>query len=66
MAFESLVKRFWWDTKVWRDTFKVKEQEGLVFHKFRDFNIALVSKLAWRMGRMDDSLSARIFCAKYL
>lgn len=52
--------------KAWGALCKTKESGGLGFRKFEEINLALLSKLAWRMAREDDSLWARTLRARYL
>ncbi|KAF4389627.1 hypothetical protein F8388_009760 [Cannabis sativa] len=41
------------------------ENGGLNFKKFEDMNLALVSKLGWKLAKGEESLWTRVFCAKY-
>lgn len=69
-------KRFWWASnsnsgiylalKAWDDICKHKNQRGLGFRRFNDYNLALLSKLAWKLGSGKDFLWSRVMRAKYL
>lgn len=66
---DSMVKHFWWDAnnkegmylalKAWNDNCKPKAQGGLGFRMFSDFNMALLAKLKWKMGRMDEAFMGK-------
>lgn len=52
--------------KKWEDICKPHDQGGFGFRKFKDFNLALLSKLAWKMAREENALCTRAFRARYL
>lgn len=63
---DALVRKFWWETKpkasgflalkAWKDVYKPKELGGFGFRKFRDFNLALLAKLGWKLASGEDCL----------
>lgn len=50
----------------WDLVCKPKSKGGLGLKKTHDMNEALLAKVAWRLSRKDDGLSAHIFERKYL
>lgn len=75
-AFDIAVKQLWWlsntcssrflSLMAWSDLCKPKVLGGLGFRWFTNINSALVSKLAWRICRGDDTLWAQVIGTKYL
>lgn len=73
---DSAIKRFWWSSnnksgcylalKAWGDICQPKDQGGLDFRLFNDYNLALLSKLAWKMGSGEEALWSRMLRSKYL
>lgn len=73
---DTAVKRFWWTTssksgmylalKSWENICKPKDHAGLGFQKFGNYNMALISKLTWKLGSGEESLWAKVLRAKYL
>lgn len=73
---DNQVKKFWWGSfansdrylamSKWKNLCKPKEIGRLGFRKFKDFNMALLSKLTWKMAQHEDKLWNRLFKAKYL
>lgn len=45
---------------------KPKEIGGLGFRLFKDINMALLSKLAWKVAMDEDNIWCRLLRAKYL
>lgn len=73
--FERCLAKFWWksghsgDSKIawmsWDRLTKHKDAGGLGFRDFRDFNLAMLGKQAWRLIINPDSLVSRIYKARY-
>lgn len=72
--FESIVARFWWQKGhgkkgihwcTWKSLCDLKENGGLGFKIFGQFNIALLAKQGWRIIQYQNSLLARVLNAKY-
>ncbi|KAF4357579.1 hypothetical protein G4B88_024109 [Cannabis sativa] len=49
----------------WKTLCTPLENGGLNFKRFEDMNLALVSKLGWKLAKGEESLWTRVFCAKY-
>ena len=71
---ERLERNFWWGQKdqeakmamvSWGKMCKPKAQGGLGFRNLQAFNLAMLSKQAWRILMNPRSLIARIYKAKY-
>lgn len=73
---DRLIKSFWWSNeaegtrylalKAWDEVCMPKDQRGMGFQKFDDINLAILSKLAWKMARDEDMLWVRLLGARYL
>lgn len=73
---DTVVHKFWqWSKrdskrflilKAWRDLFKPKKMGGLVFQSYEDFNVALLSKLRWKLINGKNNLRTQRVKAKYL
>ena len=70
----SLIRQFWWGSKqgkrkpswvAWEEMTKPKHLGGLGFRDLEIFNLALLSKQAWRMLQNPLSLSAGILKGVY-
>lgn len=67
--------QFWWDDtragkkKIhwmsWETLCKHKSEGGMGFWCFRDFNVAILGKYAWRLITMPDSLVTKVYKARY-
>lgn len=72
---ERTLARYWWgssqdnDNKLhwmcWDRLSKHKDAGGLGFRNFRDFNIAMLGKQAWRFLTMPESLATKVYKARY-
>lgn len=72
---ERTLARYWWgssqdnDNKLhwmcWDRLSKHKDAGGLGFQNFRDFNIAMLGKQAWRFLTMPESLATKVYKARY-
>nr|POE55509.1 putative ribonuclease h protein [Quercus suber] len=72
---DALSCRFWWKPKsqygpflaltAWDNLYKPTCKGGLGFRKAKDFNNALLAKLAWMIASKSDSLCMAILRAKY-
>ncbi|XP_030923475.1 uncharacterized protein LOC115950411 [Quercus lobata] len=72
---DTLTRRFWWKPRepegrylAWRSWDKLcqpKCKGGLGFRRAKDFNIALLAKLAWMIASNRDSLCMNLLRAKY-
>ena len=73
--FDALSHRFWGKPKslngtflaltTWDNIYKPTCKDGLGFRKAKDFNDALLAKLAWMIASKRDSLCMSILRAKY-
>ena len=73
---DTLVRRFWWGAKpsnahylalkAWKDICKPKSMGGLGFRLFKDMNLAMLSKLGWKLASGEKSLLTDLLVAKYL
>ena len=71
---EREMRSFWWgqkqqETKIawvgWKRMFKPKSLGGMGFRNLQAFNLALLTKQAWRILTNPSSLIARVLKAKY-
>ncbi len=72
---DALMCRFWWNPKkqegmylAWKarnHLYQPKENGGLGFRHTKDFNKALIGKLAWMVATKSDSLCMRMLRSKY-
>lgn len=51
--------------KAWNHLYQPKENGGLGFRHTKDFNKALIGKLAWMVATKSDSLCMRMLRSKY-
>lgn len=73
--FERCISRFWWNSKKndsrciywmnWERLSRHKSSGGMGFRDFRDFNLAMLGKQAWRIITNTTSLVSRIYKARY-
>ncbi|KAH7533562.1 hypothetical protein FEM48_Zijuj04G0144400 [Ziziphus jujuba var. spinosa] len=73
---DTAIRRFWWGAKEgskhylalksWNLLCQPKALGGLGFRKFKDFNLALLAKLGWKLAKGEESLWTQIIRAKYL
>ncbi|XP_074318065.1 uncharacterized protein LOC141654850 [Silene latifolia] len=70
----SMMSRFWWGHEegkrgiswvAWKKLCQPKGMGGMGFRDFKLFNLALLSKQAWRLTTETDSLWARVMKARY-
>ena len=70
----SLVCQFWWGQKEkerkmawisWGKLCQPKSEGGMGFKDLKAFNLALLAKQGWRLSKNSDSLTHRVFKAKY-
>jgi hypothetical protein len=70
----AMVAKFWWshqekDNKMhwisWEKLTQAKEEGGLGFRDLHAFNMAMLSKQAWRILTEPELLCARVLAAKY-
>jgi hypothetical protein len=70
----AMIAKYWWSQQdkenkmhwiSWRKLIKSKGQGGLGFRDIHAFNIAMLSRQAWRLIQNPDSLCATILKAKY-
>lgn len=72
---ERVMNAYWWGNKsgggrgirwmAWQYLCVSKRWEGMGFRSLREFNVAMLSKQAWRIIQNPLSLMARIYKAKY-
>ncbi|XP_074351404.1 putative mitochondrial protein AtMg00310 [Apium graveolens] len=72
---EKALTKFWWNSNPnqkskinwmsWTRMEKHKSAGGMGFRNFRDFNIAMLGKQAWRLITNPSTLVARLYKAKY-
>ncbi|KAL7111975.1 hypothetical protein ACP275_05G123500 [Erythranthe tilingii] len=70
---ESAIRRFWWGSEAkrklvwvsWQKLCLSKEDGGLGFRDMSCFNKALLTKQAWRLITLQDTLLARVMKARY-
>lgn len=72
---EKALTKFWWNsntnqnTKInwmsWTRMAKHKSAGGMDFRNFRDYNISMLGKQAWRLITNPSTLVARLYKAKY-
>ena len=70
----ALVSQFWWGQKEkerkmawisWKKMCTPKSEGGMGFKDLKAFNLALLAKQGWRLNQYPDSLTHRVFKAKY-
>uniref|UniRef100_A0A803NGT2 Reverse transcriptase domain-containing protein n=1 Tax=Cannabis sativa TaxID=3483 RepID=A0A803NGT2_CANSA len=73
-GLESLMSKFWWQSSKnkqgvswvsWKKMCKHKSFGGLGFRDFRNYNLALLGKQAWRLLTAQSSLVTKIYKARY-
>lgn len=57
---DAIVQKLWWESKLnasgflavkaWKDLYKPKEMGALGFRRFKDLNMALATKLGWKLA----------------
>ncbi|KAL8146388.1 hypothetical protein AgCh_004218 [Apium graveolens] len=72
---EKCLSKFWWKSSKsarrgviwmsWERMSKHKAAGGLGFRNFRDFNLAMLGKQAWRFLTNPDSLVSKLYKARY-
>ncbi|KAF4380050.1 hypothetical protein F8388_018174 [Cannabis sativa] len=72
---DQALRKFWWMGSTEKDRYLALtnwntlctplEDGDLNFKRFEDMNLALVSKLGWKLAKGEESLWTRVFCAKY-
>ncbi|XP_074373804.1 putative mitochondrial protein AtMg00310 [Apium graveolens] len=72
---ERSISRFWWNSKTndnmsihwmsWDRLSRHKSAGGMGFRDFRDFNLAMHGKQAWRFITNPNSLATRLYKARY-
>ncbi|XP_013601475.1 PREDICTED: uncharacterized protein LOC106308921 [Brassica oleracea var. oleracea] len=71
---QAALTMFWWDSDAttrkicwidWDSLPQPKQKGGLGFRDIREFNIAMLAKLAWIIIKRPDSLMSRILLGKY-
>lgn len=72
---ERMISKYWWGASStgakkihwlsWSELSKHKSVGGLGFRDFRDFNLSMLGKQAWRILSNPDSLVAQIYKARY-
>uniref|UniRef100_A0A803Q1M2 Reverse transcriptase domain-containing protein n=1 Tax=Cannabis sativa TaxID=3483 RepID=A0A803Q1M2_CANSA len=75
LELDKLIRRFWWIGSVdkncylalknWDSICVPRKWGGLSFKKFEEFNLALVSKLGWKLASRTNSLWCQFFRDKY-
>lgn len=50
----------------WQKVCKPKDKGGLGIRKARDQNLALLTKLGWKIASKENSLWVTLLCSKYL
>ncbi|KAH7524575.1 hypothetical protein FEM48_Zijuj06G0134100 [Ziziphus jujuba var. spinosa] len=63
-----MVRRFWWGAKEGSSHYLALKNWGSLckpkaFRKFKDFNVALLAKLGWKLAKEEDCLWTRRFRA---
>ncbi|CAL1373659.1 unnamed protein product [Linum trigynum] len=73
-SLDRHLARFWWGVKQgerrihwvsWKAMCLGKQEGGLGFRRFEEFNQALLAKVAWRIWKDPNSLLARVYKGKY-
>uniref|UniRef100_A0A803Q9A6 Reverse transcriptase domain-containing protein n=1 Tax=Cannabis sativa TaxID=3483 RepID=A0A803Q9A6_CANSA len=74
-ALDKMCRSFWWTGETdkshflalasWDSICLPKERGGLNLKKFKDFNLALIAKLGWRLASGSESPWCSLFRAKY-
>ncbi|XP_060974717.1 uncharacterized protein LOC115696753 [Cannabis sativa] len=73
-SLEGVMSSFWWKSSKdkhgvswhsWKKLCKHKAVGGLGFRDFREYNLALLGKQAWRLLTETDSLVCKIYKARY-
>uniref|UniRef100_A0A803PVR0 Reverse transcriptase domain-containing protein n=1 Tax=Cannabis sativa TaxID=3483 RepID=A0A803PVR0_CANSA len=73
-GLESIMSKFWWQSSKdkqgvswvsWKKMCKHKNAGGLGFRDFRNYNLALLGKQAWRLLTDDSSLVCKTYKARY-
>lgn len=72
---ERCLSKYWWDTgqsnggklswMSWERMTRHKNEGGLGFRSFRDFNIAMLGKQGWRFLSNPNNLVTRVYKARY-
>lgn len=71
---EGIIAKFWWQKGhgkkgihwcSWKNICFLKENRGLGFQNFCQFNVALLAKQGWRLIKNLNSLLARVLKVKY-
>ncbi|CAL1356643.1 unnamed protein product [Linum trigynum] len=69
---DKYIAHFWWGGSIdrvhwmsWRKLCRSKQEGGLGFRRFEQFNQALLAKVGWRIIQDPNSLLARIYKGKY-
>lgn len=73
--FERSLSRYWWGIKEndkcgihwmkWSRLSKHKSNGGMGFRDFREFNLALLGKQAWRLATQTKTLASKVYKARY-
>ncbi|KAM6551005.1 hypothetical protein CsatB_000813 [Cannabis sativa] len=73
-SLEGIISSFWWKSSKdkhgvswhsWKNLCKHKTIGGLGFRDFREYNLSLLGKQAWRLLTEEDSLVCKVYKAKY-
>uniref|UniRef100_A0A803PL05 Reverse transcriptase domain-containing protein n=1 Tax=Cannabis sativa TaxID=3483 RepID=A0A803PL05_CANSA len=73
-SLEGIMSSFWWKSSKdkqgvswhsWKKLCKHKTVGGLGFRDFREYNLALLGKQAWRLLTEEDSLVCKFYKARY-